>query len=151
MDDLEQDQPLPVVSFDADLICRGPLHPEAILGIQLFNQSHYFEAHEALETAWRAEPGPIRDLYRGVLQVGVGYYHILRANYVGALKMFARSKPWLEPFGDACRGIDLKTFRQDYLSVERTVRQLGPERLHLFDPSLFKPVPLLDTFPPEIF
>ena len=49
--------------------CQGPLHPQAVYGMELFNQGRYFEAHEALEAAWRDESGPVRDLYRGILQV----------------------------------------------------------------------------------
>jgi uncharacterized protein len=35
-------------------------------GIACFNDQRYFEAHEALETAWRNEPGQIRELYQGI-------------------------------------------------------------------------------------
>ncbi|HRQ33635.1 MAG TPA: DUF309 domain-containing protein, partial [Anaerolineales bacterium] len=59
----------------------APLHPSAIEGLRLFNNGKYFEAHEALETAWLEERGKIRDLYRGILQVGVAYLHITRGNY----------------------------------------------------------------------
>ena len=37
-------------------------------GIRLFNAGQYWRAHEALEAAWREEPGAVRDLYRGILQ-----------------------------------------------------------------------------------
>jgi len=38
------------------------------------------------EMAWRQETGPIRELYRGILQVSVAYYHLLHKNYAGARK-----------------------------------------------------------------
>jgi hypothetical protein len=120
--------------------CQGRLHPEALEGLRLFNAGKYFEAHEALETAWRDEPGPVRDLYQGILQVGVGYYHLLNGNYSGALKLFARCKPLLEPFGDRCRGIDLAGLRRNYLAVEAEVRRLGPEYLSAFNRHLLRPI-----------
>jgi hypothetical protein len=110
--------------------CQGPLPPDVIKGLELFNAGQYFEAHEELEKAWRAEKGPIRELYRGILQVGVGYYHIQRSNVRGALKMFRRCRQWLDRFPDECCGIDLKRLRQDYQRVERLLQEVAP-----FDPS----------------
>ncbi len=120
--------------------CQGALHPQAILGLVLFNKGQFFEAHEALEAAWRDEKGPIRDMYRAILQVGVGYYHAIRGNYVGAIKMFRRSKPWLAPFPDTCRGVDLAAFRRDFSAAESKIKELGPDRIRYFDPSILKPV-----------
>lgn len=114
-----------------DDCCNGPLHPQALIGLELFNAGEYFEAHEALENAWRAERGPVRNLYRGILQVGVAYYHLLNGNYSGAVKLFARCKQWLAPFPDGCRGIRLAQFTQDYLRVEAELLRLGPEKMHL--------------------
>lgn len=128
------DAELPVGPID----CSGPLPDEALHGLELFNAGEYFEAHEALENAWRAETGPVRELYRGILQVGVAYYHLLNGNYSGAVKMFQRCKPWLEPFSDDCKGIELDRFREDFLQVEAELLRLGPERLHLFNRRLLR-------------
>jgi hypothetical protein len=121
--------------------CLQAIHPEARRGIQLFDAKEYFEAHEALETAWKDETGPIRDLYRGILQVAVAYYHLLKGNYVGARKMFQRCRPWLAPFPGHCLGIDLAQFTCDYEAVEQTLLRLGPRGLGEFDPTLLKPLP----------
>lgn len=123
-----------------DDICRGRLHPHAVEGLRLFNAGEYFEAHEALELTWRGETGPIRDLYRGILQVGVAYYHILKGNYLGARKMFRRCHPWLAPFPATCRGINVEKLRQDARAVEAQLIRLGAERLAHLKPSLLQPV-----------
>ncbi len=120
--------------------CSGDLHPLALKGIRLFNAGDYFAAHEELELAWRAEKGPIRELYRGILQVGVSYYHIRRGNYRGAVKMLRYSKVWLEPFPDQCRGVDVAQLRQDALRVEAALLATHPDQLSGFDQSLFRPV-----------
>lgn len=120
--------------------CQGSLPAIVITGLELFNQHEYFEAHEALETAWREEPGPVRHLYRGILQVAVACLHITRGNYLGAEKMFVRSRTWLDPFPDDCRGIDLASFRRDYARVEQALHRLGPEHISSLDPGLFKPI-----------
>jgi uncharacterized protein len=131
---------IPHTQPEIDRACRGPLHPEALHGLRLFNAGEFFEAHEALESAWRDERGPIRDLYRGILQVGVGYYHIQRGNYRGARKMFQRCAQWLAPFPAFCCGIDLTRLRKDYQAVEQLVIRLGPRRLDQIDNSYFKPI-----------
>ena len=120
--------------------CEGTLHPLARKGIDFFKAGDYFMAHEELELAWREERGPVRDVYRGILQVGLGYYHILRLNYPGAVKMFQRCRQWLDPFPAACRGVDLARLRADFLQAEAALLRLGPERLAQFDRSLLKPV-----------
>jgi predicted metal-dependent hydrolase len=86
------------------------------------------------------EPGPVRELYRGILQVAVGYYHLLAGNYIGALKMFARCKPWLAPFPAHHLGVDVERLRQDVLQVEAELLRLGPDRMGLFDASMLRPV-----------
>lgn len=120
--------------------CHAPLPQAAIRGLEYFNAGDYFEAHEFLEAAWRAEAGPVRELYRGVLQVAVGYYHIKRGNFVGALKMFKRSRAWLAPFEESCRGINLAKLCQDMDMVESELVRLGAERIQYFDPAFFRPV-----------
>lgn len=120
--------------------CQGALHPLAVRGLELFNAGEFFEAHEALELAWRDERGPVRELYRGVLQIAVAYYHILRGNYPGAVKTFVKSRTWLGPFPDRCRGIDLRQFRADYGRVEALLLSAGPHGLERIDRSLMKPI-----------
>lgn len=120
--------------------CRGALHPQAVVGIKLFNQGHYWHAHEALETAWMEESGEVRHLYRGVLQIAVAYLHVTRHNYPGVVKVYQRSQRWLDPFPDLCRGLHLGRLRQDAAAVMAEVLRLGPDHLNEFDLSLLKPV-----------
>lgn len=125
--------------------CQGELPSMVVAGLELFNQREYFDAHEVLETAWREEPGPVRELYRGILQIAVAYLHITRNNYPGAVKMFMRSRTWLAPFPDRCRGIDLAGFRRDYGRVEETLHRLGPGHLSILDRGLLKPIHFLEN------
>ena len=98
--------------FSEDL-CNAPLHPQAVQGLRLFNAGHYFEAHEALEDAWNAESGKVRDLYRGILQIAVAYLHIIRGNYNGAVKVHERSQKWMRDWPEVCRGIQVGQLRRD--------------------------------------
>src|SRR5512141_3404192 len=121
-----------------DTLCNAPLHPQAAEGLRLFNAGKYFEAHEALEEAWNAEKGAVRELYRGILQIAVVYLHITRRNYNGAVKVYGRSQKWLKDWPDICRGIDVEQLRRDAEAVINEVQRLGPERLAEFDHSLLK-------------
>ena len=135
----------PPIPFDpppdlVDAACQEALPAAAVQGLEAFNQQRFFEAHELLEAAWRSEPRPIRELYRGILQVAVGYYHITRGNYTGALKMFARSRAWLAPFPKVCQGIQVALLGQQRDQVEVELLRLGPERIQAFNSYLFKSV-----------
>lgn len=119
----------------------------AVMGIALFNQKQFWKAHEALEEAWKLETGAVRHLYRGILQVGVAYFHIQKNNYVGGIKMYQRSQHWLNPFPAYCRGIHLAQLRADFETVIAEVQRLGPDHLDRFNPALFKPI--IYTPPPS--
>lgn len=123
-------------SAEAALTCTNVLPAAARKGLQLFNEQQYFEAHEALEFAWRAETGAARELYRGILQVGVGYYHLQHGNYRGAIKLLARSKPRLAIFPDWCQGVNVQKLREDSQRVAAELVRLGPDRMQELSPGL---------------
>ncbi len=108
------------------------LHPQAREGLQHFNAGRFWEAHEALEAAWQAEEGPLRDLYRGILQAAVVCLHLQRGNYRGALKVYRRSRRWLDPWPETVAGIAVGALRRDLAQLMAAVRRLGPERSAAF-------------------
>ena len=120
--------------------CHGQLPPHAKEGLRLFNAGEYFEAHEALELAWREETGQVRRLYQGILETAVTYLHIQRGNYLGAVKVYDRSMKWLRMWPDVCYGVNVGKLRADLDQVIAEVQRLGPEHIKEFDPSLLKPV-----------
>ena len=120
--------------------CTGPIHPQALEGLRLFNAGEYFEAHEALEDAWNAEEGSAKSLYRGILQTAVVYLHITRGNYNGAVKVYDRSLKWLKDIPDNCKGIYVDELRSNAEQVMTEIKKLGEERIAEFDGALLKPV-----------
>jgi predicted metal-dependent hydrolase len=120
--------------------CEEPLHPDAVKGLDLFNKGDYFDAHEYLEEAWKDDLTSGRDLYRGVLQVAVAYFQIRRANYRGTIKMFQRSRQWLDPLPDTCRGVDVAQLRMDAYEVHDQVLTLGPDRMNEIQVDSLQPV-----------
>ena len=120
--------------------CAGPLPELARSGIALFNEGKYYECHDALEEAWRQDEGPGRELYQGLLQVGIAYYQIERGNYRGALKMLLRARQWLEPLPAVCRGVDVAGLRADADKVYAALAEMDAARLGDFDRTLFRPI-----------
>ena len=120
------------------------LHPEARKGFELFNQGDYYQAHEPLELAWMETPSPERDLYQGILQLGLAYYQITRGNYRGAIKMFQRGHKNLIPLGKSLGGVDIMQLRADVQRVEDQIRELGSKRIKELTRTKFNPLPLID-------
>jgi predicted metal-dependent hydrolase len=129
-----------MMTINYDDTCNFPLHPQAVEGFRLFNAGKYFEAHEALEDAWKEEQGKVRDLYRGILQIAVVYLHVTRGNYNGALKVYARSMKWLKDWPDLCRGVYVEELRKNAENVIREVQKLGVKEIGKFDIALLKPL-----------
>jgi predicted metal-dependent hydrolase len=125
---------------EMETACRQPLHPEALRGLEAFNHGEYFEAHEYLEAAWKADSSSGRDLYQAVLQVAVAYYQIQRGNFRGAQKMFLRMRQWIDPLPDTCRGVEIARLRAEARLVQQAMLDAGPERMDEIDMGLLKPV-----------
>ena len=90
----------------------------------------------------------MRDLYRGILQVGVAYYHITQGNRQGALKMLLRSVQWLAPLPDLCQGVDVRGLREDAARVRAALEVTDPTDMPGFDLSLLRPLRLVGHDPP---
>ena len=118
--------------------CRQPLPALAIQGLREFNRGEFYRQHDLFEAQWVETVGPVRDLYRAILQVGVAYYQIERGNYRGALKMLQRSVQWLHLLPDSCQGVDVEQLRRDSYAVRAELQRLGPERLRELDRRLLK-------------
>ncbi|HZD09782.1 MAG TPA: DUF309 domain-containing protein [Candidatus Binatia bacterium] len=120
--------------------CEQPLADLAVKGIEMFNQGNYYRCHDFLEEAWMKDDSEGRDLYRGMLQVGIAYYQIERDNYRGALKMLLRVQQWLDPLPEVCRGVNVARLREDVQRVHDALTTLGPERMGELDRDLFRPI-----------
>jgi hypothetical protein len=87
--------------------CRKKPPSKLLEGIGQFNRGEYYDCHETLEEIWRDEQGKIRDLYKGILQIGVAIYHAQRSNLRGAMRLVSSAMVLLSPFAPECMGIDV--------------------------------------------
>ncbi len=124
--------------------CNEPLPPLAVQGFEKFNNREFYPQHDLFEEQWMETEGPVRNLYRAILQVGVAYYQIERGNYRGARKMLLRAVPWLEMLPETCQGVDVAQLRQDAYRVRDVLENTAPEDLDAFDLSLLKPLRMVE-------
>lgn len=130
--------------IELDCQCRDELPLLAVKGVEKFNAGEYYPQHDLFEEQWRETQGRVRDLYQGILQVGVAYYQIERGNYRGALKMLRRSARWLVALPDICQGIDVRQLREDSSRVRAALEAIKPADIEKFDRHLFKPLVLVE-------
>ena len=115
----------------------GDAPPAGLLrGVEQFNERAYFEAHETLEELWNAEPDVCRVLYKGILQVGVGCYHLLRANQRGAALKLRSGADYLEPFAPRCMGVEVERLIADARRLLAAVEAADADGLARIDQNL---------------
>ncbi len=142
------DPVLMTLSAGPDL-CAGTLPPGVEEGIRLFNEGRFYECHEAIEHEWHAERSPVRTLYQGILQIGVGFHHARGGNYRGAVALLRDGIAKVSRFVPRCRGIDTARLMQESQACLDRIIELGPDRLAAFDWSNVPRVHLLDAQQPE--
>jgi uncharacterized protein len=152
-------------SKKSDMACCHRAPPPALLkGIEEFNQRAYFECHETLEELWNQErvgrgrhqaahlkppTSGCDDLYKGILQVGVGCYHLLRQNYHGATVKLQSGADYLEPFAPVCMRVQVEQLIVDARSLHAALVALGPDHFTEVDLALLPRVQLAESVQEE--
>ncbi len=114
--------------------CRDRATPEMLHAFEQFNRGEYWHQHETLESVWREERDEsIRNFYKGVLQVGVGFHHITRRNYRGAVKVLTRGINYLRPYAPHCMGVDVQRLIDEATRVLDEVQARGPDHIDDID------------------
>jgi uncharacterized protein len=89
------------------------------LGVALYNEGHFFEAHEVLEDFWRSLPvdgpshGHTRLHAQGLVQMAVAFHHESKGNYVGARSVLERAIQNLSGADSSFPDLDLDRLRAD--------------------------------------
>lgn len=108
--------------------------PDLVLkGIEEFNRGEFFECHEYLEEAWMQEPRRVRFLYQGILQVGVGFYHLKNGNWRGATGLLRNGTIRLKEFEPDTLGIDIAKLVRESERCLAELQELGRARVREFD------------------
>ena len=67
-------------------------------GCDEFNSGRFYEAHESFEEIWQLESGPVRDLYKGLIQIAAAFVHLSRGKYIGAERLLRTGTAYLAPY-----------------------------------------------------
>ena len=108
----------------------------ALKGIEEFNRGEFYECHEYLEEAWMQEKRRVRFLYQGILQVGVGFYHLRNGNWRGATGLLRNGTLRLKEFEPETLGLDVARLIRESERCLRELEELGRERITDFDQAL---------------
>lgn len=112
------------------IACNDHPTSQMLFAFEQFNRGEYWHQHETLEAIWRAEPDEtIRNFYKGILQVGVGFHHLTRRNFNGAVKVLTRGINYLRPYSPRCMGVDVARLIDESTRVLVQVRELCAERI----------------------
>jgi hypothetical protein len=114
--------------------CDDPPPPELLHAIEQFNAGEHFEQHETLELLWRDTTGPARELYHGILQIGVGLHHWSKGNFHGATVLTAEGIARLRALPPHCQSVDVARLIADATAVRTELLALGAERMRDRDP-----------------
>lgn len=124
--------------------CAEPPPPALREGIAEFNRGAFFEQHETLEAAWIDEDDPVRYLYQGILQIGVGFHHLSRGNSYGARRLWLRGIALLEPFLPGCMSVDVERLVAETRRCVEELDRIGVTGAGAFDQSFIPQVHLVE-------
>ncbi|HEY7623545.1 MAG TPA: DUF309 domain-containing protein [Candidatus Limnocylindria bacterium] len=113
--------------------CDDPPPDGLVRGAEQFNAGEFFEQHETLEILWRETSAPVRGLYHGILQVGVGLHHWKGSNYHGAAVLLEEGIDRLRPFAPRCQTVDVAALIADATAARERLLALGPDRMSAYD------------------
>lgn len=107
-------------------------------GCGLFNDEHFFEAHEAWEELWHLENGRDRVFVQGLIQVAAHFVHVRKGNWSGARSVaeLAREKLGTSPAHRLYRELDIAPL---FSSIDYNLGLLAKWKGH-------GPPPLPDAF-----
>ncbi len=113
---------------------------EFFLGVDQFNEKEFFECHETLEHLWKKDCSNERELIQGIIQVAVGYYHYLRNNRVGALKLLTRGLARIQKYDDHALHLNIRRLSAE---VESNIQTIETSQVDTFPPLS---IPIIEVF-----
>lgn len=80
-------------------------------GVRLFNEGHYWHAHEQWERCWLVAEGEDERFYKAIIQAAAALVKWQQGNSRGLARNWAKSRSRLVTLPDQYRGLDLAALR----------------------------------------
>jgi uncharacterized protein len=108
---------------------------------RLLDADRPFHAHEVLEAAWKAAPGPERELWKGLAQLAVGFTHVRRGNAQGAQSLLRRAADRVAAYDPAPYGIAAPALAHHAQTLADRIEREGVDQIPDADlaPRLVRP------------
>jgi uncharacterized protein len=111
---------------------RSMSYPEGYLkGIELFNASQFWHAHEEWELVWKSETGESRRFIQGLIQTAAALVHWQRGNPRGLQLNWGKARPKLSATPSPYWGLQLEPLL-DSMDGLAAGRHAAPPALELY-------------------
>lgn len=101
--------------------------PSLTEAIELFNRQEFYACHDALEAIWNDSIEPEKNFYQGILQIGVGLYHLSNHNWRGAAILLGEGIGRLRFYQPTHENIDVAKLIGESAVILQKVQQSGAE------------------------
>jgi predicted metal-dependent hydrolase len=81
-------------------------------GLEAFNSSHFYDAHEHWEEVWLETPNPDKKFLQGLIQVAAAFHHYSRANLAGTRNLLRAGLLKLDCFPEVHGGLEIDALRE---------------------------------------
>lgn len=99
-----------------------------------FNSGRFFECHESFEEIWHEEQGPLRNFYKGLIQIAAAFVHLSRGKYTGADRLLRTGLGYLEPYRpEGAMGFDVEAICRAAEDVHARLTAAGPGAVGTLD------------------
>ena len=109
--------------------------------LDLYRAGRHWDAHEALEDAWREERDPVRRrFYHGIIQLAAACHHMDRDNMHGLKTLTRKALEKLRDCPSPYLGLDVARLRERMEVCRRTAEAVQRGELPAFDKTLKPPL-----------
>ncbi|MEM9154544.1 MAG: DUF309 domain-containing protein [Cyanobacteria bacterium P01_F01_bin.33] len=100
--------------------------------IAQFNEQQFYACHDTLEALWIEAMEPQRTFLQGVLQLAVGYYHLLNQNWRGATILLGEGLSRLDYYCPEYLSVDVAALVRTSRDNLAALQALKPEQVEQF-------------------
>lgn len=81
-------------------------------GLEAFNSSRFYDAHEHWEEVWLETPNPDKMFLQGLIQVAAAFHHYSRSNLPGTRNLLLAGLLKLDRFPEVHGGLEIQELRE---------------------------------------